>query len=765
MADTTGLLSDAIEALTDGFLILDAEERLVMCNAAMRQHFGGVEMCIGQKAEDIFRARAQALPELTTEAAQEAYVSRRLAVMRGAAPMIGDHAGSGTWLRSLIRPLPGGGKVVVVTDISELKRHERELETASEAARQARERLIEATEALKDPFALRDRDGRLVVCNQAYRQMMLDVPELVEPGTCLDTGLQAFARRHIRGGPARQAAWVAERLEKLRANAPYDVRIAKDRWGRGLTLTARNGDRVSVVADVTELKRREHELEAARDEAEAANRAQSVFLATMSHEIRTPMNGVLGMLEVLERRGASPEQRELLAVMRDSATGLLRIIDDILDFSKIEAGRLDLELVPFAPRDLIDGLLDTLGPQAAAKGLVLAGRVDPAVPDRLIGDPMRIRQILFNLVGNALKFTSRGYIRLDARIEPAAAGTVRLALAVEDTGIGIDPATLSRLFQPFAQADSSTTRRYGGSGLGLSIVRRLARLMGGDAVAESQPGKGSRLTVTLALRPVAEAVAAAPAAPGPEAVAPAADDERRVLVVDDHPVNRKVVARQLELLGLASDTAADGAEALAKWRDGRYLVVLADLHMPEMDGYELARCIRAAERERGGRIPIVAVTANVLHGEGERCLAAGMDAFLAKPTTLDRLRATLARWIAVDGAPPPAAAPPAFDRGALAALFGDDAATIARMLGMFRDSVRADSAEIGAALSRGDLAGLAVAAHRIKGAARTIGAGPLADAAQSLEQAGRAVDRARAQDLAGRLAEAWRRLEPELGIG
>jgi len=486
-----------------------------------------------------------------------------------------------------------------------------------------------------------------------------------------------------------------------------------------------------------------------RSLAEAANQAKSTFLATMSHEMRTPLNGVLGMMEVLAHQNLDRPQRRMIATMRDSAQDLLRIIDDVLDFSKIEAGRLELEETEFSLSELVSGIVTVFDHQATAKGLEIHTEIIPGASDALSGDPIRVRQILFNLVSNAVKFTERGKISIRAAIEPIGVQKRRLMLTVSDTGIGLTETQCRRLFQPFTQADSSTTRRFGGSGLGLSIVRRLVQLMEGDVSVESEMGAGSIFTVTLTLRaaPIGEAARMSAQPRSFSGMVIPRKNVLRALVVDDHAVNREVLVRQLDILGIVADTANDGAAALAAWERGRYCTVLLDLHMPEMDGYELVRQIRAAEE--AGRTPktqIIAVTANALADEAQRSLAAGMDGYVTKPVSLDRLRACLDPWLPV---PERAEEDPTtsqldtnevIDPAALAPWFGDDASALASLLRTFAQTLAESETEIGKALQTGSLSVVAASAHRLLGAARTVGATGTARAAAALEQSAKTDD-------------------------
>ncbi|HEX7112398.1 MAG TPA: ATP-binding protein, partial [Mizugakiibacter sp.] len=356
--------------------------------------------------------------------------------------------------------------------------------------------------------------------------------------------------------------------------------------------------------------------------AQDASRAKSEFLAAMSHEIRTPLIGVTGMLELLEHTRLDAEQRRCVEVVRQSSESLQQILGDILDFSKIEAGRLELAPEPVDLRRLVEGGVQHYLGAASAKGLRLTVRVDAALAPAHRADPLRLRQILANFLSNALKFTEQGGIEVELQRLAALDGAERIALSVRDSGIGVSEAQRERLFAPFTQAEGGTARRYGGTGLGLAICRSLAALMGGEISLDGRLGEGTtaRLVVDLprcdpALLPPAEAASASyPTRPLPSVEA--AERERSlVLMVDDHPTNREVVMRQLARAGYACETADDGEEGLRRWQSGRFALVLADVHMPRMDGYQLAAAIRAEERRSGrARTPIIALTANVTQG-------------------------------------------------------------------------------------------------------------------------------------------------------
>ncbi len=392
------------------------------------------------------------------------------------------------------------------------------------------------------------------------------------------------------------------------------------------------------LAEALELKiaQRTEELQVALELAESATRSKDRFLATMSHEIRTPMNAVVGLGELLAGTNLDEQQREYVRLLRDSGRHLLALINDILDYSKIDAGRLELESSPMDLGAAIDTVRTLTEHAAQEKALSLHWQIDADVPRSIIGDELRWRQILINLVSNAIKFTARGSVRVHVGRVADEGGMLRLFGEVSDTGKGIPPEALGRLFQPFAQGDASITRAHGGTGLGLAICRRLVEAMGGAITVDSTPGRGSTFRFEWLTRAVDAPV---PATPPPAEANP--DRKLRILLVEDNPINQLLALEMLSKAGYQADTANDGLEAVERVRDGGYDLILMDMQMPRLDGLEATRQIRAMP---GLRQPvIVAMTANAFREDQEACSEAGMNDFISKPIAYDRFVGTLRR--------------------------------------------------------------------------------------------------------------------------
>jgi signal transduction histidine kinase/CheY-like chemotaxis protein len=387
------------------------------------------------------------------------------------------------------------------------------------------------------------------------------------------------------------------------------------------------------------VERQNREIERLLEEAQQASRLKSEFLANMSHEIRTPMNGILGMTSLMLGTPLSIEQQDYLETARASANSLLTVLNDILDFSKIEAGRLDLNPMEFSLGELIQQTIKIQRVPLHAKNLEFGFEMAPQIPRNVVGDPDRLRQILLNLISNAIKFTAKGGIRLNVSPDPETAGDLTLHFALTDTGIGIPANKLDLIFEAFRQADGSTTRKFGGTGLGLAICSRLTELMGGRIWVESEEGRGSTFHFTVRFARAAEVVGSKPTSLGSiisvlDAAGP--PQPLQILLAEDNLVNQKLAVRLLERRGHCVTLASTGREAIAAFEKARFDLVLMDVQMPDMDGLEATMEIRARERQAGLHTPIVALTAHALKGDRDRCVAAGMDGYINKPIEADR---------------------------------------------------------------------------------------------------------------------------------
>jgi PAS domain S-box-containing protein len=572
------------------------------------------------------------------------------------------------WVRMEADPRYGqDGRITgifgVVLDITELK-------TAEESASNSQHRLLDAIESFSQGFILYDKDDRYVLANSRFREMFPEQAELMRPGMLYEDILRAGYQRGLYVDQVSDfEAWFQQTMSWHRSGGQPMVRqLADGRWMRKTEHRTSDGGIVGLRTDITDFKRVEAALEQrvadlelarsdleaqqqhlvataaelglARDAAEAATRAKSDFLAMMSHEIRTPMTGMMGMMGLLCDTPLDDEQRNLAGMARESTNNLLIVINDILDFSKLEAGKLALETIDFSLQAVIGSVVSLLGNTASGKGLQLESSLIDDMPAWVRGDPNRIRQVLLNLAGNAIKFTEHGSIRIVASHRKLAGDVVELRVEVIDSGIGIAASIQENLFSPFSQADNSVSRKYGGSGLGLAISRQLCSMMGGAIGVESRPGHGSTFWFTVQCRLGEAPVLSAPPI---QPVIENAGRKIKILVAEDNPMIRLLIAKLLKKRGLAADMVVNGKEAVAAAAREFYDLILMDMQMPEMDGISATAAIRGFDGSQRS-VPIIALTGNALVGQRESCLAAGMNDYLSKPFEAPDFHAVIDRW-------------------------------------------------------------------------------------------------------------------------
>lgn len=618
LRDSERKLRALLDAIPDCAWLRNAEGRFVAVNRSFAEELGlTVDEIVGKTADEVV------FPGMLSIVREE---ERQLAAASGPIRFERVFGKDKKWfeiIKSSIRDVAGNslGVVAIARDISERRK-------ADQALRDSERQMRALLDSIPDRAWLKDAQGRYVAANRSALEFFgLTQDEVV--GKTQDDLYPPDLLAQVLEEEAR----ILSTLKPIRVERQFGK---QGRWYETIktpivTADGKADGLVAISRDVTERKQAEDELRAAKAAAEAANRAKGEFLSHMSHEMRTPMNAILGFAELALLEQPDANQCEHLAKITAASKSLLRVIDDVLDFERVDAGKLQLESIDFRLGDVLQNVRDVVERAADSKGLALRFKVGEDVPPRLKGDPSRIAQVLMNLCANAVKFTSNGYVEVVARTEKSGNGNgILLHIEVRDTGIGISTDEQARLFQPFSQADSSTTRRYGGTGLGLVICRRLVELMGGRIWIDSEPGEGTTVSFTIACSTSGQSAPAASQGREQLPAEAAALLGKRVLVVDDHPINRMLMAKLLKLAGAEAVPAENGLDALRVLEQEPHMdLVLMDLRMPEMDGYEATRKIRADERWR--KLPIVAVTASAATYERARCMAAGMNDVMVKP--------------------------------------------------------------------------------------------------------------------------------------
>jgi PAS domain S-box-containing protein len=883
----TARLADTLESITDGFYTVDRSWRFTYVNSH-------AEAMLDQRREDLIgRILWECLPDLSGTPFEHGH--RVSMEARSKTAFEFRYAARGIWFDLSVYP-SAEGLAVHFRDVTVEHAARQQLRLLEASVSQLHDMVMitkaspldagPAIQFVNDAFARATGYAREEMLGKSPRMLQGHQTDRVE----LDRIRDALARFEpvraelINYRKNGEAFWVEIDIAPVGVEGQgYSHFVAVER-----DITERKRDREALHELNTELesrvKARTAELTHAREEADRANQAKSTFLATMSHEIRTPMNGVIGMIDVLHQTSLKGYQVEMVDLIRDSADSLLKIIEDILDFSKIEAGKLSIDVGPMQIADVVEKVCGMLDHTATKRAVLMTVFVDPAIPRTVLGDELRLRQVLVNLANNAIKFSSgrdqRGQVSVRVVLVEREAESVAIDLIVNDNGIGMAESARAMLFTPFLQADPSTSRRFGGTGLGLAISHTLVELMGGKISVQSEPDRGSTFTVRLRFATEDEGSTAEDDTPAPgagmlcrlvgseladdlgaylkhggavvehsadlaaaalsdqcaglwlwlilpdqsvptmaelRAMAPGQpaaqtrfvvlrrgkrrrprveevdlvtvdvdvmlrrslfklldlaagrrrdedwdqdysnEDEaeprspkmtpqaegwlhrRRILVAEDNETNRTVILKQLRLVGFGAEVTANGREALERWRSGDFALLLTDLHMPEIDGYELAAAIRA-EEPAGRRMPIIALTANALREEEVRCRAAGMDAYLSKPVRLAQLKATIEAWLGPSAAADSSreggrasAKPPTVDLSVLIELIGDEPAEIAEVLKTFRAVAEESSRELRKGVASRSNRIAADVAHKLKSTARSIGASRLGNICEEIE--------------------------------
>lgn len=754
LAATSTVLQAILDTMPNPLIAFDRENHLVAWNRAFEKlvKLSSDDLASGRPLVGVAKDAIRRLPST------EIGIKRMFRAIRSREAVEFEWQREGEDIFFVMgRPMADGGYLSMWRDVTAERR-------AQELVSATRARLVDAIETMSEGFALFDKHDRLVLSNARYKELY-DLPQesIDDAWTFEQLVRYSVSRGQFPEAIGREEEWIAERIRQHLD--PPETSMAQPLWdGRTFLVSenrTREGGIVGMRADITERIEAESALRAARDaladqtrslrkladeidearrRAEDADAAKSRFLAMMSHELRTPMTGLLGMIELLSRTDLNGEQDGFVTVMRDSAETLLALLNDILDYSKLEAGKVQLEEIPFSPHRILDDVVRLFQISASSKGLRLSGSAEANVPDWLLGDPLRFKQILSNLVSNGLKFTNDGSVKVALSVGETRGPRIEVIGAVTDTGIGIPDDIQGQLFAAFEQGAANTSRRFGGTGLGLSICKRLVEGMDGWITVDSTLGGGSTFRFCVVMQPTTapqvEVVAVEPEAPA---------HPIRILLAEDNDVNRMLVSRMLAKAGHRIDEVTDGAAAVEAVRRQAYDLVLMDMQMPVMDGSEATAEIRAMAGERS-KVPIVALTADAVPEHRAAYLAAGLDEVLLKPIDWDVLNQTIRR-VSLDGSADDEtadiemdvtriSAAPVFDRARVRSAVGTlPAARAVEMIALVPQEAERQLNELEQALGKADLDTAKRIAHTIKGLAANFGAAQLEAAAAHAQQA------------------------------